>query len=267
MIEKLKNLKENFEPNIDAVKFSQNLPKIKELFLSEFKIISVIFLCLFFEFSILDLSKKWEILLILTILAIGVRLLFQAAIYIHAGFMLKMKKFSIFLLLFEIFSLYVIFETDYKNPMKSVFIWIFILIPYFAIPIFHKNQILLFSMSRNYAFIISAIFSYICSGMILVGLGFLVMTHLFSYDAPLEDLWFFLIFILSALLASAFDLIGIFTMKFKKVSKISVYTHFGVVYILAFALWVGLIMLPDILEKSNYHLFCISKELFIKLFF
>lgn len=267
MIEKLKNLKENFEPNIDAVKFSQNLPKIKELFLSEFKILIVIFLCFFFEFSILVLDKKWDILLILTILVIGVRFVFQEIIYYHADFMLHMRKFSIFLLLFEIFSLYVIFETDYKNPMKSVFIWIFILIPYFAMPIFHKNQILLFSMSRNYAFIISAIFSYICSGMILVGLGFWVLTHFFDPKTPLQDLWFFLIFILSALLASAFDLIGIRTMKFKKVSKISVYTHFGVVYILAFALWIGLIMLPNTLKKINWQLFDFLKELFIKVFF
>lgn len=267
MIEKLKNLKENFEPNIDAVKFRENLPKIKELFLSEFKIISVIFLCLFFEFSILDLSKKWEILLILTILVIGVRFLFQEIIYDHADFMLNMKKFSIFLLLFEIFSLYVIFETDYKNPMKSVFIWIFVLIPYLAMPIFHKNQILLFAISRNYAFIISAIFSFICLGMILVGLWFFVLTHFFAPDTPLKDLWFFLIFILSALLASAFDLIGICTMKFKKASKVSVYTHFGVVYILAFALWVGLIMLPNTLKKINWQLFDFLKELFIKVFF
>lgn len=43
MIKKLKNLEENYEPNIDIANFRAKLPKIKKLFLIEFVIMLIIF--------------------------------------------------------------------------------------------------------------------------------------------------------------------------------------------------------------------------------
>ena len=266
MIEKLKNLKENFEPNIDAVKFSQNLPKIKRLFLIEFMVMLVIFLSLFFLKFTDDTN---DLAFIVALFAISLRLIFQKIIYYHAyraKFGLNMENFLGITILFAIITFTISFIVK-PFDLKFLYFTFFVLSMYLKTPVFHKNQISLFSISKNYAFVISTIFSYICIGLFVPTCVIVAFGDIFSSPNPLEDLWLVIIIILSALLASAFDLIGICTMKFKKASKVSVYTHFGVVYILAFALWVGLIMLPEILEKSNYHLFRISKELFIKLFF
>lgn len=263
MIEKLK---ENFEPNIDAVKFRENLPKIKRLFLIEFMVMLVIFLSLFFLKFTDDTN---DLAFIVALFTISLRLIFQKIIYYHAyraKFRLNMENFLGITILFAIITFTISFIVK-PFDLKFLYFTFFVLSMYLYTPVFHKNQILLFSISKNYAFVISTIFSYICIGLFVPTCVIVAFGDIFSSPNPLEDLWLFIIIILSALLASAFDLIGISTIKFKKVSKISVYLHFGAVYVLAFALWVGLVMLPDKLKNINWQMFDFLKELFIKLFF
>ncbi|MDA3056571.1 MULTISPECIES: hypothetical protein [unclassified Campylobacter] len=236
----------------------------------EFMVMFVIFLSLFF-LKFTDDTKS--LAFIVALFAISLRLIFQKIIYYHAyraKFRLNMEKFLGIIILFAIITFTIPFIVE-SFDLKFLFLKFFVLSPYLVMPIFHKNQILLFSMSKNYAFVISAIFSYICIGFIVPTCIISVLRVILSSPAPLENplenLWSFIVIILSALLASLFDLIGILTATTKKVTKRFLYITFSLVYIFAFYIWIFLWGLPSFIKNLNWQLFDFLKELFIKLFF
>lgn len=246
-----------FTVSIDCLEFRNRLPNIKKLFVAQFLIILSLFLSMFI-FGIKGL-------LVAMICAGVTRIIFQEIIYYYANLKINMRKFATVLVLITIVLIATIFTI--KSPKGLVFLSLLSIIPCIAMPIFHKNQICLFAMSKNPFFIFSSIFSYICISFSFFSFPMFIMAHLFTFDTPLEDAWFFMIFILSALLASGFDLIGILTATTKKVSKRFLYIVFGLVYILSFCVWYLLISFPSIVKFINLKLFYNLKDLFIMLFF
>ena len=246
-----------FTINVDCLEFRNKLPNMKRLFLIQFLVILSLFLSMFIFGA--------KSLIITMICACIVRIVFQEIIYYYANFKINMKKFATILALIAIVSITALFII--KLPAGFFLVYLIPIIPFIAMPIFHKNQICLFAMSRNPFFIFSSIFSYICIGLSLFGFLSFVMAHFFRNDTPLEDAWFFMIFILSALLASGFDLLGIITATTKKVSKRFLYKVFGLVYILPFFVWYLLMSFPSIVKSINIKLFYNLKDLFIMLFF